>query len=160
MVAIIMIISTAGLANFTFSRQKARDTQRKSDLGQITRALEIYANDLGSYPLDDDNGMIVGCGDSSTIVVCEWGDVFSIDHNGATQVYMAKLPGDPKNDANYYYVSDDGNDFMLYSTLENDNDPYCRDDLGIVADCGLECNYEVTSAGVQEGEGSGRCDTE
>lgn len=156
-VSIIMILSVIGLASFTFSRQKARDAQRKSDLSQIVRALETYANDFGSYPADDNGGQISGCG-ASGVSACVWGDVFEATYNGANQIYMTKLPEDPQSGANYYYISS-GNDFELYSTLENNNDPYCRDDLaGSGADCGLECKYKVINSGVESATGTGRCD--
>lgn len=156
-VSIIMILSVVGLASFTFSRQKARDAQRKSDLAQIVRALETYANDFGSYPADDGSGQIAGCSAGGTSS-CLWGGDFVATYNGASQIYMKKLPEDPQSGSGYYYMSD-GVDFELYSTLENNNDPYCRDDLASSgADCGMECKYKVINSGVEAGIGTGRCD--
>jgi general secretion pathway protein G len=155
-VSIIMILSVVGMANFSFSRQKARDAQRKNDLSQIVRALETYVNDFGSYPADDGGGQILGCDDGGTSS-CAWGDDFVATYNGSSQIYMSDLPDDPQDGANYYYVSD-GVDFALYSTLENNNDPYCRDDLSSEADCGVECKYKVINSGADSATGTDRCD--
>ncbi|HCQ31158.1 TPA: hypothetical protein DIU27_02090 [Candidatus Collierbacteria bacterium] len=47
----IMAVLT-GLAAFNFnqSRLRARDVQRKNDLGQLQKALELYRNDNNEYP--------------------------------------------------------------------------------------------------------------
>jgi prepilin-type N-terminal cleavage/methylation domain-containing protein len=53
LVAMGIIAVLAGMATFNFnqSRVRARDVQRKNDLSQLQKALELYRNDnMGSYP--------------------------------------------------------------------------------------------------------------
>ncbi|MBY0328718.1 type II secretion system GspH family protein [Patescibacteria group bacterium] len=49
-IAIIGILASVVLASLNTARAKARDARRKSDLKQITIALELYKNDTGTYP--------------------------------------------------------------------------------------------------------------
>lgn len=47
---IISVLSSMAVFNFNQSRMRARDVQRKSDLGQLMKALELYKIDNGTYP--------------------------------------------------------------------------------------------------------------
>ncbi len=77
-IAIMGILAAVGLGNFTYSLKKGRDAQRKSDLGQIARALEAYANDnKGAYPADD--------------TVIPW----NAQWKRGSSIYMTKVPTDP-----------------------------------------------------------------
>ena len=49
-ISIIGILSGLLFANFGGVREKSRDGVRKSDLGHIQSALELYRADQGSYP--------------------------------------------------------------------------------------------------------------
>jgi len=49
-IAIIGILAAVVLASLSSARAKARDARRKSDLKQITVALELYKNNTGTYP--------------------------------------------------------------------------------------------------------------
>jgi len=49
-IAIIGLLSTLSLVALSNARQKARDTLRTADVKQIMTALELYYNDLGTYP--------------------------------------------------------------------------------------------------------------
>lgn len=135
---ILGILATIGLGSFQSSQQKARDGKRKSDLRQITTALEAYYNDTGAYPVAD-NGRIAGCGSG---VACPWGNAF-IDANGT--VYMVELPADPATNQNYVYVSTAGTDYQLYARLENDQDPDYQ--VYPATNCGSSqaCTYGIAS---------------
>lgn len=50
-IAIIGILSSVVLASLNSARAKARDVKRQSDLKQLQVALELYADNKGSYPL-------------------------------------------------------------------------------------------------------------
>lgn len=50
---IMAVLTGMALFNFNQSRVRARDVQRKSDLGQLQKALELYRNDNNQYPPDD-----------------------------------------------------------------------------------------------------------
>lgn len=52
---IIAVLTGMAAFNFNQSRVRARDVQRKNDLNQLQKALELYKNDTGSYP-DPDTG--------------------------------------------------------------------------------------------------------
>ncbi len=49
-IAIIGILSTLAIIALGNARQKARDTKRVADVGQISKALELYFSDNNSYP--------------------------------------------------------------------------------------------------------------
>jgi len=142
---------TAGVASYTSSLTKSRDTKRKNDLRQIAITLEAYNNDVGSYPLGDGEGEIMGCDG----LACQWGEAFQ---NGTT-MYMVMLPGDAKSTQRYFYSSTDGSYFQLYARLENTKDsdiPHEGDDAGayngVYCDNpagSLNCNYGVASSNTQ-----------
>ena len=54
-IAIIGILSTIGLVALNGAREKARDAQRKSDIGQIRTGLALYYDDYQGYPPTDNN---------------------------------------------------------------------------------------------------------
>lgn len=115
-ITIIGILATIGLRSFTGAQTKSRDARRKSDLAAIQKALEVYYNDFGQYPLGQ-GGNIVGCADEDTDPVsahfaCTWGSSFDV---GDTN-YMLVLPADPSGQ--YYYMSN-GLAYILFARLEN-----------------------------------------
>jgi prepilin-type N-terminal cleavage/methylation domain-containing protein len=133
-IAILGFLSTVGLASFRSSQIKGRDAQRKSDLGQIQRALEAYFNDKGEY-----------------IDALPSGGSTWIDPDESETIYMKELPEDPKF-GDYYYTSD-GLSYKIYARLENTKDAAIPDsgsyegtDCDPVGD--IECNYGVSSANV------------
>ena len=140
-IVIIGILATVGLGNYMSSQIKARDVRRKSDLAQIQKALEMYYNDKGKYPLPgtvgDEVGKIMGCG-SDGDEVCEWGDPWE----GNDVVYIKTMPYDPRYI--YCYDSTSGTDYKLYAYLENTEDP----SIGSYTCGGGNFNYRATSANV------------
>jgi len=114
-VSILAILITLGYQSFTGSQKKARDAQRKSDLRQIQKALELYQQDQPTpqYP------------DATT-----WAD---LETELETNDYMKEVPADPLPSAGnwpaYSYNRDsDSLKYTLYACLENLNDP-SRDDV-------------------------------
>jgi general secretion pathway protein G len=104
-IAIIGILSGLLLPNFMGARERARDTQRKSDLKQIQKAFEMYRQDQSppSYP-------------SSLPAV---GSEFSYNGN----IYMNKFPTDPSPGKQYYYTVNNTNlTYTLCACLENQSD--------------------------------------
>jgi prepilin-type N-terminal cleavage/methylation domain-containing protein len=49
-IAIIGVLAAVVLVSLNSARAKSRDARRLSDVRQIMTALEIYFNDIGSYP--------------------------------------------------------------------------------------------------------------
>jgi len=113
-VAILGILATVGLSSFRISQIKSRDARRKSDLGQVQRALEMYYNDHGIYPAAS-GGAIQGL---------TWGtDEFK---DLKETVYMKELPEDPTGNPEYCYVTSAVSPYTyykLYARLENSQDP-------------------------------------
>jgi type II secretion system protein G len=129
-VAIIGLLSTVAVVSLNSSRAKARDTKRKADLVQISKALELYYSDNGSYP--STGGSAAWHGPTAT-----YGG-YPDSGAGAWipnfQNYMAQLPHDPDTAkprvycqsvpdwASYIYTSN-GTDYKVlsYCTPEGSN---------------------------------------
>jgi prepilin-type N-terminal cleavage/methylation domain-containing protein len=127
--AIIAILAAAMWGNFFTSLGKGRDSRRKQDLQTISKALELYYNDHGSYPQS----------------APPWGDIFVHETNGSV-IYMQKVPNDPAfPNATYCYQTDqDGTYFVLFANMENTSDPEL---LPAQKDCGgVNYNYGVSSS--------------
>lgn len=114
-IAIIGIISSLLMANFVGIRQRARDTQRKTDLRSIQAALELHRSDASAYP-----ATIPNCGGTS---------IKNESDCSLNTVYMQKVPTDPSesswyNSGNYAYSTDTVT-YTLGACLENasDKDP-------------------------------------
>lgn len=154
--AIIAILAALSISSFQSSQTRARDGQRKSDLEQISHALEAYFNDYGEYPDSDTDNKIVGCnGDTATPPIsCTWGETWA-DAKGT--VYMVELPADPRTYLNYSYDSN-GDDYQIYTRLENSQDkevPTIGEDPAVYnISCGtLNCNYGVSSSNTTPEDG-------
>ncbi|OGG23921.1 hypothetical protein A3A79_01835 [Candidatus Gottesmanbacteria bacterium RIFCSPLOWO2_01_FULL_43_11b] len=118
-ILILAILITLGLGTFRSSQTKSRDSRRKTDIKNVTSALELYFNDTGKYPNDNSGGKITACG-SAGATVCEWGEEFKDQNN---TIYMVELPEDPIAIHSYYYdVGGGNNSYQLYARLENTDD--------------------------------------
>ena len=73
-IAIIGLLSTLAVVALNNARMKARDARRVADIKQIQTALELYFNDVGSYPANVTAGNTIA--------------------NGAT-TYMSIVPANP-----------------------------------------------------------------
>ncbi|HLL60095.1 MAG TPA: prepilin-type N-terminal cleavage/methylation domain-containing protein [Candidatus Nitrosocosmicus sp.] len=109
-IAIIGSLSALLVPNFMGARERARDTQRKSDLKQLQKGLELYKLDQNppTYPQEKD----------LPAVGSKW------ENTTTNSVYMNKFPGDPKVTPAYSYAL--GSDVLTYTLvacLENKADP-------------------------------------
>lgn len=129
-VAILGLLATVGLGSFQSSLMKGRDSQRKHDLGQIQKALEMYLNDHGKYPTTAEGIPNLATGG-------EWEDANDT-------LYMKSVPQGPKGD-NYCYDSD-GIYYQLYAKLENVNDPKKIVPTSAVCTAANGYNYGVSSS--------------
>lgn len=104
-IVIIGILAVLIVPNLISGPQRARDSQRKSDLRNIKTALETYYNDNNTYP------------DSS-------GWEADLEANGA---YIKDVPEDPRSNSAYAYTpSCTGSvcdSYTISATLENSRDP-------------------------------------
>lgn len=123
-ISIIGILATLLMANVVGVRERARDVQRKSDVNQIQKALEMYKNSLTtpSYPAS-------GLSNLATAL------------EGGSNPAMKKIPHDPKCSwdssssswvcpgwVDYSYtrdpeVSGDNLTYKIVACLENASDP-------------------------------------
>ncbi len=118
--------------------QKARDTNRKTDLAQIQATLEFYRSDLGYYPL------------ASILPAC--GSAFIV--SGTT--YLQSMPCDPLDKVIYSYTplssSSPCNNtsifcttYILFACLENVRDPAADAADGAAGDrCGASGRVSYT----------------
>jgi type II secretion system protein G len=143
-IAILGVLVTIGLTAFTSAQARSRDTKRKADLKQIASALELFYNDVGSYPASLD-GKILGC-PSTGPTSCSWGTGQLTD--GKT-VYFRVLPKDPSSGYNYFYrsitVGALNQGFQLFAHLENTQD---TEIISTTYSCGSgasTCNFAITS---------------
>lgn len=129
-IAIIGILSALLIPNYMGVRERARDTQRKSDLKNIQTALEMYKSDQNppAYP-DPDLPAAGSCWSSGP---------------GCTEnIYMNKVPGDPNRTSKDYYYDVDNTTltYTLCTCLENVADPDA-----LSGDCDV-VNYTCTPSG-------------
>lgn len=141
--AIIGILIAMGLRVFGGVQEKARDNRRKQDLQSISKALEMYYNDFGRYPLSSVDGFILGCGEQAQ-QGCLWSGPFRNSSNGT--LYMGEIPQDPSAGARYFYQSvDNGLGYYLFAHLENEEDPR------VVLNAGGEPSAFLDTSCVQQG---------
>ena len=148
---IIGILATLIVGGFRSSQMRGRDAQRKSDLKQLSNALEIFYSDYGKYP-PAAGTQIAACSynpANGTGVACAWGTSEMTD--GKT-IYFKTIPKEPEGTRTYVYkVNSNQNKYQLYAHLENTEDKNCIGgdctNPGITQTCGgtAVCNFAVTS---------------
>lgn len=146
--AFLVVISTP---NFIVSLRRARDAQRKADIGSIQDALYRYQADFGTFPLSI-NGKIAACEPVSFKEVsgiktpvfspCEWGKSSLADLSDSSYPpYLKIIPN-----GSYYYFSN-GSRFQIYGALEGkDEDEYDESIIKRGIYCGEKiCNFGKSS---------------
>lgn len=136
-IAIIGSLAALLVPNFMSARERARDAQRKSDLRQIQKALELYKLDQTQaiYPTPAGSGSYFYLSSSG------------IGWSGSNaSVYMNKVPVDPNKivNPNYYYKSPkngstDNGTYDLCACLENSADPDPNDSACSSSVCSTYC---------------------
>ena len=111
-VTIIAVLSGIGIASFTSTNQRARDSKRKADLEAIRSALEICRSENGAYPAGLDLVL-------DTQIDC-----------GGT-IYLNVIPLDPRDGQagyGYEYTYATATTYTLCALQmegENETSPYC-----------------------------------
>jgi len=123
LIELLVVISILGLlaglviSNMAGIRERARDAERKSDLKEIQKALEMYKHDQSSpsYPIVND----------------DWETLASFLSPG----YMKNFPSDPLQTQTYHYVAAVATPlhYTLWVCLENASDP--QKDTNVVSPC-------------------------
>jgi len=121
--AILGILATVGMGSFRMAQIRGRDAERKSDLKQISNALELYYSDYRQYP------------DSIA---------FGSEFTDGKSLYLKEIPMDPGSGTYVYVVSSAGNKYQLFAYLENTEDKNINP--AITVSCGtVTCNFSITS---------------
>ena len=157
--AVIGILTTIVVGGFRRTQRRGRDVQRKSDLKQMARAMEIYLSDYGNYPPSAANGRIMGCPAETT--ACEWSSGEFRDATG--NIYFKNLPADPLSNQSYFYRAFDSNQkYQIFARLENPKDQDCLGGncspdpvflpSGVSCESSDVCNFAVYSPNVRLAE--------
>src|SRR5688572_5340431 len=122
-VAIISVLSTIGFVSFQGISGRSRDSHRKTDLQNLSSALEIYYQQNNQYV--GGNG---SCSDSSGF------------YTSISPYITGAVPTDPLTRSQYCYQSiNQGASYRLYAKLEN-----CSD-AEIIGACSNQYNFSIPS---------------
>ena len=112
-ITIIVIISWIWFSSYVQYIWDSRDTQRQSDLSNISSALKTYKQNRWYYPTPWNNFNITF---SWTTVAIQW-----LLNKNVRLNTLEKLPYDPKTEKSYIYsVTDNKLEFQVVWVLEND----------------------------------------
>lgn len=151
--AILSVLVSIALVSFRSSQARGRDAQRKSDLKQMSSALELFYSDYGKYP-SASQGLIQGCTYNYSTGVgssCNWGNG---EFGDGRTLYFKTIPKDPSGTHSYYYRivdSPTNQKFQLFAALENSQDPEClagncsSPSINYQCGSGVTCNFAITS---------------
>jgi general secretion pathway protein G len=108
-IVIIGILALLIIPNITSAPKKARDTQRKTDMRAVQKALEEYFVSANAYPTA---ATATPLATSLTAL------------SAGTTPPLKTIPQDPKNTGVYVYnyTSTDGQTYTLHACLENGSD--------------------------------------
>jgi prepilin-type N-terminal cleavage/methylation domain-containing protein len=140
-IAVITMIMVVVFPNFMGVRQRARDSQRKSELAQIQRAIELYKQDQ-MPPVYPTTGAL-----SSDLCGKCWS---SGGMNCSGNIYMYKVPCDPQSSGTtptpFLYIASgaDALQYTISTCLENAGDS----DRDVTVN--PSCNYSGASYTVHE----------
>lgn len=138
-ISIISLLATMAMSALSNARSKARDTRRKSDFDQISKALDMYYDKYGGYPA---MGSEANSGNFANSNVNADGGPNSWDKLSGPLIsegFMISVARDPVNEPTgafpwtgfnqlYHYRSDgtygdsDAQHYLLCGWLENDQD--------------------------------------
>lgn len=103
----ILAVFVLAVVNPVEQFAKARDAQRKADLGQIQKSLEQYYQDNGRYPANNGSYQITDVNGQAV----PWGGA------SGWNPYMNLVPSDPLSTHTYIYYST-GQTYWLYASIE------------------------------------------
>jgi type II secretion system protein G len=118
-IVVIAILAAITVVAYNGIQQRAKDSQRKSDIAAITKALELYYIDNGRYP----------AGSGSTTINASWSTTADASwQNLATALapYSAKLPTDPISTPSAAVTSGTGYNYAYYAN----NSTFCGAAVG------------------------------
>jgi len=137
-VVVIAILAAISIVAYSSIQQRARDSQRMSDIKTLAKALELYHADHGVYPLT--TGWCTQISNPSR------NSGYSATFQAAIAEYLPYIPFDPLyavTNQDYMYRNVDGQRYYLYAELEGSD----RADDGITSGCtaridGIDNTYD------------------
>ncbi len=142
--AIMGILAVMLIGNFNTTMKRGRDAQRKNDLSQLQKALELYYEENSRYPIG------WASNDIFRKKLCTTPSCLASE-----TVYMIKTPNDPSSSFTYRYEPDaNGSSYYLYTYIENDLDQgsavsltgYTTGEKCDAAKTTVDCRYYVGSS--------------
>ncbi len=139
-VAVMSVLGFITYTQFAEAKAKSRDVSRKSDLNEVSKAIQTYFADYGHLPQKGN--------DSDPDINSLWGKPF-VDASG--YVYMKQMPKEQYlPDKPYCYEADSkAKIFKLFTDLESKSDPDCKKGLyscGGKSYCYTDINYVVINS--------------
>ena len=107
-IVVIAILAAITIVAFNGIQKRGSDSQRKSDIAAITKALELYYIDNGRYPAGSGSGTINGSW--STTADASWQNLAT-----ALAPYATKLPTDPISTPAAAVTSGAGYNYAYYA---------------------------------------------
>jgi len=124
-IVIVGILTALITVNLFGARERALDSQKKSNLKELKTALQLYFTDYHRFP-DTDMGLYFkACGPtgSSRCPVCTSADFASGGADGCQRIYAQKIELTNGRFPNIrYYQCSGGDDFRLKISLTNASD--------------------------------------
>jgi general secretion pathway protein G len=113
-VAIIALLTAAGLVSYRSATISSHNSKRKADLEQIKAALVLYRYDNGTYPPTSPSGLTTA------------GQYENPPYTTLQSYLSGQTPQDPKNTSPYIYTyATDTRTFSLCANLETTQTQYC-----------------------------------
>jgi len=112
-IVVIAILAAISVVAYNGIQQRGRDTQRKSDLQAISKAVELYYVDNGKYPMG---------GTSWCTQISNTSNGYKAGFQSAIAPYLAKISYDPQYEGTplgYFYRKVSDNSYFLYAELES-----------------------------------------
>lgn len=152
-ISIIAILVAITSSSFLNSQKRSRDSLRKTELKELSDALNMYYADNGVFP------SATGTGSTAINSLISSGGEFADNSNSNNKiVYMKKVPTESTGGVEQilYELSSTFKSFRLYTNLENEKDSDCIKDIEgnnltslngySIPDDGKSCIYVITSS--------------
>lgn len=94
-IVVIAILASISIVAYSGIQARARDSQRRNDVSEIVKALELYYADNGQYPTSSGAGSTTINSSWSTTADASWQSL-----SNALKTYLNKLPTDPTSTPN------------------------------------------------------------
>lgn len=116
-IVVIAVLATIAIVAFRGVQERARDSQRKSEMAAVAKALELYYIDNGRFPAGSGSTVINSAW--STTADGSWANLLT-----ALQPYMKTLPQDPISTPGSSVISSSSTG-TNYAYFANTSGTYC-----------------------------------